>query len=460
MSNEPHAELQRIQGELKKANNALQEHKRNAKGGGAEWRGNWDTGHWFGHNSTDLNRTYRSLYNKVAKAHEQVESVMYMIDPYRRDLDTTIQDLKVQRKRADADYKCKPYFDPIFDKLVMVISRKINYEKGTSNKYVESLCVCNHYFQGRKVPCDCIPDEIGFLSLSDANEERLKNKRVCFVGDSVGSVINDGKPVRGPTKPGKGLLRIARNWKKECNKLIQVCVHYHIQPSDWEDEPKHMVVCDCIKEKGFKRINPINNYIKNDYYLLDSRMPITISRNYLVNGVSSQGSDTFGFECRHNFNIKDCTLDEFSKQCDCNASGELSEKLQKFETCGLVEKKFYGSKLNSMANIIITRETRGLLPHPQGHRCRHEREDGYNMVCDCIPLFNKDTVENFEDVVYELSEDMKKRQAAGRVKLAYDGKLQIGGFYRHVFFPNSDINSYTPKKQTPYDDDKYIVLPL
>jgi len=131
--------------------------------------------------------------------------------------------------------------------------------------------------------------------------------------------------------------------------------------------------------------------------------------------------------------------------------------LKKFDSRGLVEKKFYGENLNAMAKITISRETRGLIPHPQGHSCRHEREDGGSMKCDCIPLFNKHTVEKFEDVVYELSEDMKKRQAAGRVSLADDGKLQVGGFFKHVFYPSSsDTRSYN-QKATPYDDDKYVV---
>jgi predicted neutral ceramidase superfamily lipid hydrolase len=78
------------------------------------------------------------------------------------------------------------------------------------------------------------------------------------------------------------------------------------------------------------------------------------------------------------------------------------------------------------------------------------------MDYDCIPLFNKYDVEKIEDVVYELSDDMKKRQAAGRVILVDDGKLQIGGFFRHVFFPSSGVGSYT-QKATPYDDDKYVI---
>jgi hypothetical protein len=53
-------------------------------------------------------------------------------------------------------------------------------------------------------------------------------------------------------------------------------------------------------------------------------------------------------------------------------------------------------------------------------------------------------------VVYELSEDMQKRQAAGRVVLAYKGKLQVGGFFKHAFFPSLGGESYTQKAK-PYD---------
>lgn len=451
MSDVHRAELQRAREELKKAEQAMAAHKRNAQGGGAEWCGSWANGHWRGHNSNDLNKMYTNLYIKVQKANEKVELALNKVDPYRRDLDSIIDRLKEQRKTAGD----KANFDPLCDLLVMVICRKMDNtaKAGGAGKYEESLCICTHYFQGRKVPCDCVADELGFLSLSDANEERLKNKRVCFVGDNHSmSGPNWGKPVRGPVKPGKGYLRIERRWVKEGKNLFEKCEHY----TNLRIESREMVSCDCIKREGFLDVNPDNIWIKNQYYMVESQKPITISRQYKVTGVSHQGSDTLGFECNHYTRIEGCTSGDFSEQCDCQATGELSEKLKKFDSRGLVEKNFYGKKLNAMSKITITRETRGLIPHPQGHSCRHERDDGGSMECDCIPLFNKFTVEKLEDMVYELSEDMKKRHAAGRVILANDGKLQIGGFFKHVFFPSSGVGSYT-QKATPYDDDKYVV---
>jgi len=462
MSEVHRAELQRAREELKKAEKAMADHKRNARGGGAEWRGSWDNGHWCGHNSTDLNKIYTNLYIKLGKANENIEKALYKVDPYRRDLDSTIERLKEQRKRTyDYDSKDTAHFDPLFDRLVMVIQRKMDYA-AKAGKYEESLCICTHYFQGLIVPCDCVADELGFLSLSDANEELLKNKRVCFIGNEhniTGS--NWGKPVRGPVKlgkPGKGYLRIERKWVKEGKNLFQRCEHYHQRPSGWIHEPRDMVPCDCIKREGFLYVNPENIWVKNAYYILESHLPITISRQYKITGVTHQGSDTLGFECNHYTRIEGCSPGDFSEQCDCQATGELSEKMKKFDSRGLVEKNFYGKKLNAMSKITISRETRGLIPHPQGHSCRHEREDGGSMGCDCIPLFNKHTVEKFEDVVYELSEDMKKRQAAGRVILADDGKLQIGGFFRHAFFPSLSSNTIAIEKATPYDDDKYVVF--
>jgi hypothetical protein len=449
MSDVYRAELQRAREELKKAEQAMAAHKRNAQGGGAEWRGTWDNGHWRGHNSTDLNKMYTNLYIKVQTATNNVEQALYKVDPYRHDLDSTIDRLKEQRKTAGD----KAIFDPLLDRLVLVIQRKMDYTTN-AGPYEESLCICTHYFQGRKVPCDCMADELGFLSLSDANEERLKNKRVCFVGKKhIITGPNWGKPVRGPVKPGKGLLCIERTWVKEEKNLVQRCEHYHKLSSH---DLREMVPCDCIKRKGLFDVNPENIWVKNSYYMIYSNLPITISRQYKITGVSHQGSDTLGFDCNHYIRIEGCAPGDFCEQCDCYATGELSEKLKKFDAIGLVEKRFFGEKFNAMSKITISRETRGLIPHPQGHSCRHERDDGGSMECDCIPLFNKHTVEKLEDVVYELSEDMKKRQAAGRVTLADDGKLQIGGFFRHVFFPSSGVGSYTPKA-TPYDDDKYVI---
>jgi hypothetical protein len=454
MSGASRVELQRARDELKKAEQAMAAHKRNIQAGGAEWRGTWDNGHWCGHNSTELNRIYTNLYNKVQAATHKIEQALYKVDPYRRDLDSTIDRMKEQRKTAG----CKAHFNSLFDQLVVVIQRKMDY-KANAGPYEESLCICTHYFQGRIVPCDCIADELGFLSLSDANEERLKNKRVCFVGDQHNYTgPNWGKPVRGPMKPGKGRLHIERKWVKEGKNLFQRCEHYHQRPSGWIHEPRDMVPCDCIKRDGLLDVNPENLWVKNAYYRIDSKLPITISRQYKITGVSHQGSDTLGFECNHYTYIEGCPPSEFSEQCDCQATGELSEKLKKFDSRGLVEKRFYGKKLNAMSKITISRETCGLIPHPQGHSCRHERADGGSMECDCIPLFNKYDVEKIEDVVYELSDDMKKRHAAGRVILADDGKLQIGGFFKYVFFPSSSLGSNThTQKATPYDDDKYVV---
>jgi len=449
------AELQRAREELKKAEQAMAEHKRNAQGGGAEWRETWDNGnlrgHWCGHNSVDLNKIYNNLYIKVQKANEKVEQALNKAYPYRHDLDPIIDRMKEQRKTAG----CKAHFNPIFDMLVMVIQREMNYKAKAANagKCEESLCICTHYFQSRKVPCDCIADEIGFLSLSDANEERLKNKRVCFVGNKHNiSGPNLGKPVRGPVKPGKGHLYIERKWVKEGKNLSEKCIHYF----QHQDEPQDIVPCDCIKREGLLDVNPENIWIKNSYYLIYSKLPITISRQYEITGVSYQGSDNLGFKCTHYTNIEGCVPGDFCEQCDCYATGELSEKLKKFDARGLVEKRFFGEKFNAMSKITISRETCGLIPHPQGHSCRHERDDGGSMECDCIPTFNKFTVETLDDVVYELSEDMKKRQAAGRVILAHDGKLHIGGMCKHVFIPSSGVDSYT-QKATPYDDDKYVV---
>lgn len=452
MSDIHRVELQRAREELNNAEQAMTAHKRNSKGSGAEWCGTWNNGHWCGYNSAALNKQYRALYIKVEKARENVDKVLCKIDPYRRDLDSTIERLKEQRKRAyNYDSKDAANFDPLLDRLVMVIQRKIDYTS-KAGKYEESLCICTHYFQSCKVPCDCVADELGFLTLSDANEELLKNKRICFVGNEYCTTeLNWGKPVRGPIKPGKGYLRIERKWVKEGKNLFQRCEHYHQRPSGWVHEPQDMVPCDCIKRQGFLNVNPENIWVKNDYYMIESHRPITISRTYTITGVSYQGSDTMGFECNHYTRIEGCTPSDFSKQCDCQATGELSEKLKKFDAHGLVDKKFSDEKLNAMSKITITRETRGLIPHPRGHNCRHEREDGVSMNCDCIPLFNKHTVEKFEDVEYELSDDMKTRQAIGRVILAYDGKLQIGGFFKHAFFPSGS------SKETPNDDDKYVV---
>lgn len=447
------AELQSAQDELKKAKENMANHKRISQGSGAEWRGTWDSGHWCGPNSFVLNKQYSALYNKVGKAQEKVEQAMYNVDPYRRDLDSTIDRLKERRKTA-SDSHSKAVFDALLDRLVMVIFRKMNYPdcsaKAGEYVYEETLCICTHYFQGRKVPCDCVADEIGFLSLSDANEERLKNKRICFIGDyeTMGG-SNFGKPVRGPIKPGKSHLRIDREWVKKDKKLFQECTHYHRCPSGVVDEPSEMVPCDCIKSEGFLYVNPENIWIKNAYYIVKTELPITISRTYVITGVSYQGSDTMGFECTHYTNIEGCTPGDFSEKCDCLATGELSEKLKKFDALGLVEKSFHGQKLNAMSKITIRRETRGLIPHPRFHSCRHEREDGGSMDCDCNPAFNKHFVEKFEDVVYELSEDMQKRQAVGRVILVDNGKLQIGGFLKHAFFPDASAGSY---KATPYDD--------
>jgi len=457
MSAEDRLVLQSAREELKQAAQAMASHKRNAKGSGAEWRGTWDNGHWSGSNSTDLNKKYTTLYIKVQKAQEKVEQALNKADPYRRDLDSTIERLKEQRKRESGS-KGNALFNPLFDRLVMVIHRKMEYtnKEDTSSPMV---CECTHYFQGRKVPCDCVPDEIGFLSLSDTNEERLKNKRVCFIGDyyyTTGPTW--GKPVRGPVQAGIYILRIKRTWFKEGSRIYQKCSHYHRRPSGLIDEPKEIVPCDCIKNKFLYYVNPGNIYVKNGYYTIDSNLPITILRQYKPIGVSCRGTDTFGFvECRHYTNIEGCTPKDVSEQCDCSADGELSEKLKKFDSRGLVEKKFCGTKLNAMSKISISRETRGLIPHPQGHSCRHTREDGGNMECDCIPQFNIHTVDKFEDVIYELSEDMKKRQAAGRVILVDDGKLTIGGFFKNVFFPSSSSSTIAEAKATPYDDDKYVV---
>jgi hypothetical protein len=391
----------------------------------------------------------------VQKANEKVEKALNKAYPYRHDLDPIIDCLNQRRKTAGDEINARANFNPLFDRLVMVIYRKMNYKAKAANagKYEESLCICTHYFQGHKVPCDCIADDIGFLSLSDANEERLKNKRVCFVGNEHNiSGPNRGKPVRGPVKPGKGYLYIERKWVKEGKNLSEKCIHYF----QHQDEPQDIVPCDCIKREGLLDVNPENIWIKNSYCLVDSKLPITISRQYKITGVSHQGSDTLGFDCNHYIRIEGCAPGDFCEQCDCYATGELSEKLKKFDARGLVEKRFFGENLNAMSKITISRETRGLIPHPQGHSCRHERDDGGSMECDCIPTFNKFTVETLDDVVYELSEDMKKRQAAGRVTLVDDGKLQIGGFFRHVLFPSSGVGSYT-QKATPYDDDKYVI---
>ena len=437
--------LQLAREKLKKAEQAMADHKRNAKGGGAVWRGTWDNGHWVGSNSTDLNKQYTTLYIKVQKAQEEVEQALNIVDPYRRDLDSTIERLKQQCKRGSIS------LDPLFDRLVMVISRETGYtNKEDPNS--PTVCKCTHCLQGREVRCDCVPDEIGFLSLSATNEERLKNKRVCFIGESYSMTgPNWGKPIRGPIKPVYH-LHINRKWVKEGKNLFQQCEHYHKRPSGLVDEPKEIVPCDCIKREGFLNVNPDVPRIKNAYYTINSDLPITISRNYKITGVSTQGTDTFGFECRHYIEIDGCTPGDFSEQCDCQANGELSEKLKKFDSRGFVAKKFYNATLNAMSKITISRETRGLIPHPQGHSCLHTREDGGNMECDCIPLFNERTVENFEEVVYELSDAMKKRQAAGRVILVDDGKLTIGGFFKNVFFPDSKKAT-----ATPYDDDKYVV---
>lgn len=452
MSDIHRAEVQRAREELKNAEKALAEHKRNAFGSGAEWRGLWDNGHWCGHNSADLNKIYTKLYIRVQKAQEKLETALTHADPYRRDLDTTIERLKEDRKGETGD---KAAYHPLIDRLVMVIHRKMNYDT-KADEYAETLCICTHYFQGRKVPCDCIADEIGFLSLSNANEERLKNKRVCFVGKEYNMTgPNWGKPLRGPIKLGKGRLRIERKWIKEGKNLFQLCNHYHSK--NQRIESQEIVPCDCILLNGFHYVNPENIWIKNDYYMLESHLPITISRQYKITGVSHQGSDTLGFECNHYTYIEGCAPGDFCNQCDCQATGELSDKLKKFDARGLVDKKFYGTNLKAMAKITISRETQGLIPHPQGHCCRHERDDGGSMLCDCIPLFCKNTVDKFENVKYELSEDMKKRQAAGRVCLADDGNLQVGGFFKHVFLPSGfDTSSYNQKAR-PYDDDKYVI---
>lgn len=444
-------ELKRALEELKKAEKTIAEHKRNAQSGGAEWRGTWDNGHWCGHNSTDLNRIYTSLYSRVQKAQEKVEQLRYKVDPYRRDIDAKIKKLMEQRKAGSMDVA---KFNPTLDRLVLVIQRKMNYSDEAGK---ESLCDCKHFYGGRKVRCNCIVDDIGFLSLSEDNEELLKNKRVCFIGDHHTRGGNNwGKPVRGPIKTGKGHLIIEREWVREGKNLFQRCEHYHQRPSGWIYEPRDIVPCDCIKRDGFHNVNPENIYIKNDYYILRSNeLPIRVSRSYEITGVTPQGSDTIRCNCIHTTNVKGCEKGDFSEKCDCQATGELSEKLKKFDARGLVEKKFYSTNLN--AKITISRVTSGLIPHPQGHSCRHERDDGGSMECDCIPLFNKYTVDKFEDVVYELSEDMKKRQAAGRVILANDGNLQIGGFFKCVFFPGSEASSHS-QNATPYDDDKYVVF--
>jgi hypothetical protein len=454
MSDAYRAELHRTREELKKAEKAMADHKRNAHGGGAEWCGTWDKGHWRGHNSADLNKIYTTLYIKVEKALENVEKALYKVDPFRRDLDSTIEHLKEQRKNA-SDSKDNACFHPLLDRLVMVIQRKRDYE-AKAGKYHECLCKCTHYFQSGIVPCDCVADKIGFLSLSDVNEERLKNKRLCFIGDYYSlSGSNYGKPVRGPVKPCNGILHIDRKWVKVGTNIVQRCEHYHLPYSGLIHEPREMVPCDCIKKQRFLNENPENIWIKNAYYILESDLPITILREYNITGVSYQGSDTLGFECNHYTQIEGCTTGDFNEQCDCQATGELSEKMKKFDSLGLVQKKFDGKHLNAMSKITITRETRGLIPHPQGHICRHEREDGGIMECDCILLFNKHAVEKFEDVMYELSDDMKRRQAAGRVILADCGKLQVGGFFKHVFFPG--LISGKIERAKPYDDDKYVV---
>lgn len=390
-------------------------------------------------------------------------SVVHCADPYRRDLDSTIESLKERRKSA-SDHNSKAVFDPQLDSLVMVIYRIMDSQdyREPDFKYKESLCNCTHYFQGCTVPCDCVADELGFLSLSNANEERLKNKRICFIGEyEATSGPNWGKPVRGPIKPGKGILHIARKWineKCEGTKLFQECEHYHRCPSSGVDEPHEMVLvlvpCDCIKREGFLYVNPENIWIKNAYYIINSELPITILRQYNITGVSYQGSDTMGFTCNHYTCIEGCTPGDFSEHCDCQATGELSEKLKEFDALGLVEKSFHGQKLNAMSKITIRRETRGFIPHQQGYSCLHEREDGESMECDCIPLFNKHAVEKSEDMVYELSEDMKTRQAIGRVILADGGKLQIGG----LRIPSVKAGAYTKyHRETPYDNDKYVV---
>jgi hypothetical protein len=441
-------EVQRARDEIKNAEKAMATHKRYAQGGGAEWRGTWDNGHWHGDNSFDLNKIYTNLYIKVGKAYEKLEQALNKVDPYRHDRDVEIERLKERRKQAGKE--AGAHFDSLLDRLVMVILRNKDYN-ANAGKYLESLVSCTHYFQGRTVACDCVADELGFLSLSVDNKERLKNKRVCFIGEYHStSGPNYGHPVCGPIKPYKGYLHIAREWFKEGKNLNQRCEHYHQRPSGWIDEPRDMVPCDCIKQGGSLNVNPDNIWIKNHYYGLESHDPITISRQYKVIGVSHQGADILGFECNHYTRISGCEPDDFSLRCDCMATGELSNKMKKFDARGLVEKNYYGEKLNATSNITISRETRGLIPHPQGHSCRHVRDDGGTMECDCIPLFNKHTVENFEDVVYELSEDMQKRQAAGRVDLAYKGKLQVGGFFKQVFFPSLGGESYT-QKATPYD---------
>ena len=456
MSAEDRLVLQLAREELKRAEDAMSAHKRNAKGSGAEWRGTLDNGHWFGSNSMDLNKLYAKLYNKVQTTKEKVEQAMNKVDPYRRDLDSTIERLKEQRKR-ESNSQDNALFNPQFDLLVMVIHRNLEYTN-KEDKSSPIVCECTHYFQGRKVPCDCVVDEIGFLSLSDTNEERLKNNRVCFIGDSYSMTgSNWGKPLRGSVKPGIYILRIKRTWVKEGKTIDQKCEHYHRRPSGLIDEPKDIVPCDCIKKKSFYDVNPDNIYVKNGYYTIDSNLPMTILRQYKPIGVSCQGSDIFKFECRHYIHIEGCAPEDFSELCDCQATGELSGKLNKFDSCGFVEKKFCGEKLNAMSKISICRQTRGLIPHPQGHSCRHTREDSGIMECDCIPLFNIHAVDKFEDVVYELSEDMKKRQAAGRVILVDDGKLTIGGFFTGVFFPSSSLSTIAEKKATPYDDDKYVV---
>ena len=439
---------------LKKAEAVMAAHKRNAHGGGAEWRGNWDNGHWYGHNSADLNRIYTNLYIKIQQAIEKLEQALDKADPYRKDLDKIILNLINRRKNSScSDIK----FDPLLDRLVMIICRQ---RIENSDHDAETLYSCKHYFQGRKVPCDCVADDIGFLTLSPDNEERLAHKRLCFIGDhNSWSGANWGKPVRGPIKAGKADLYIHRIWVKKDKQLVQECQHYFMPR--WNSE-KEYVPCDCIRDKlnkqpGFLKLNPDNIWIKNCYYRLNERAPITISRHYSVSGIDHCGSDTFKTTCIHIISIEGCNPGDFSDCCDCYANGELSEKMKKFDTKGLIEKQFTGNKLNAMSKITITRETRGLIPHPAGHNCRHIREDGGTMDCDCIPLFrNKESLTDkaYDEVLYELSDDMKKRHEVGRVVLVKEGKIVIGGFFKHVFMSSCASEE---RKPTPYDDDKYVV---
>ena len=321
----------------------------------------------------------------------------------------------------------------------LIIDRTEDVTK-EGNRYLKS---CSHKLNGKKVKCDCIPnDTTTFLVFSEttnsyADRQRLLTPFGQYI-DSDGNCTNSKnkdngyKLCNGPTDKKVLPLEILRKWSLSTDekKLRQTCTHYH------NDKP---VDCNCIRTKtryGFYTFTlstegEWGSYIKNGHYKLDPRTlnPISIRRYFLqVSGNTLEGGDKYVLKCSHNSCIAG-----YDNPCDCFRKPDdtltLSNTMQKFQDAGLIDFTMPPTPDCNIGIIIERRFAGFLIPTSQviidgfidefgsrrggPVRCYHTYEDGRTSTCDC-PLKNGYLIYNHDEEMFEISDDIKEKIRLGR----------------------------------------------